>query len=305
MDPAMIRVPAALQATRALGPRWSNWLDVLPARTEALLREWDLRPEGPEAHGSRSLVVPVRTGTGRPAVLKVALPDDGGAQEHLALRYWAGNGAVELLRADPHRAALLLERLDARDLADLWDLEACEVVGELYPRLHVPAPPQLRTLAAVVSARTEQLRALDHDPALPRRLVEQAVSLGAELAADPASTGTLIHTDLHYGNVLSAARGPWLAIDPEPLSGDPHFEPAPMLWNRWEELAGQVREGVRRRFHTLVDVAGFDEDRARAWVVVRMVHNAMAEITGAAAAGRQADRAWLTTCVAVIKAVQG
>ena len=33
-----------------------------------------------------------------------------------------------------------------------------------------------------------------------------------------------------------------------------------MLWNRFEELAGGVRDGVRRRFHTLVDAAGLDED---------------------------------------------
>lgn len=30
-----------------------------------------------------------------------------------------------------------------------------------------------------------------------------------------------------------------------------------------------MRAAVRRRFHTVVDVAGLDEDRARAWVVVR------------------------------------
>ena len=49
-----------------------------------------------------------------------------------------------------------------------------------------------------------------------------------------------------------------------------------MLWNRWEELApADVRvRRLRRRFHTLVDAAGLDEDRARDWVVVRMVLNA-------------------------------
>ena len=115
----------------------------------------------------------------------------------------------------------------------------------------------------------------------------------------------LIHTDLHYGNVLAHAssdtgRAPWLAIDPKPVNGDPHYEIAPMLWNRFEELAGDVRHGVRRRFWTLVDAAGFDEDRARAWVVVRMVHNAMWAVQD----GPQAEPAWLTTCIAVAKAVQ-
>jgi streptomycin 6-kinase len=87
-------------------------------------------------------------------------------------------------------------------------------------------------------------------------------------------------------------------IDPKPVNGDPHYEIAPMLWNRWDDIADDVRAGVRRRLWTLVDAAGFDEDRARAWVIVRMVHNAMW-------ACRETPRAdgWLTICVAVAKAV--
>lgn len=73
-----------------------------------------------------------------------------------------------------------------------------------------------------------------------------------------------------------------------------------MLWNRWDELAGDVRDGVRRRFHAIVDAAGFDEDRARAWIVVRMVHNAVWELQQAT----HPDPRWLTVCVAVAKAVQ-
>src|SRR5699024_8687571 len=116
---------------------------------------------------------------------------------------------------------------------------------------------------------------LPREAPLPRRLVEQAIGLAEDFVADPATDGTMIHGDLHYQNVLACDRAPWLAIDPKPVSGDPHYEPAPMLWNRCDELVGDVREGLRRRFHTLVDDAELDEDRARDWVVVRMVHNAM------------------------------
>ena len=88
------------------------------------------------------------------------------------------------------------------------------------------------------------------------------MALARDLVADPASVGVIIHGDLHHHNVLAADREPWLVIDPKPMSGDPHYEPAPMLWNRWDEIvAGNARENLRRRFHTLVDVAGLDEDR--------------------------------------------
>lgn len=117
-----------------------------------------------------------------------------------------------------------------------------------------------------------------------------------------------MHGDLHYGNVLAADREVWLAIDPKPLRGDPHFEVAPLLWNRWDEVvaSGDVRSAVRRRFHTVVDAALLDEDRARAWVVVREVLNAQWALADAERAGRapgDTEHAVVTRAVSVVKAV--
>lgn len=251
----------------------------------------------------------MRTPSGRPAALKVGFPHPESAQEHLALRHWDGRGAVRLLRADPHRAALLLERLPGEDVGVLDDVEACETVAGLYARLHVPAPASLRRLSVVLGPWLDGLAALPRDAPLPRRLVEQALSLGRDLLGDPGTDGRLVHGDLHYANVLAADREPWVVIDPKPLSGDPHHEVAPLLWNRWDEVvaAGDVRTATRRRFHAVVDTADLDEDRARDWVVVRMVLNAAWAATELRATGRTAspaDRDWSTTCVAVAKAVQ-
>jgi streptomycin 6-kinase len=100
-----------------------------------------------------------------------------------------------------------------------------------------------------------------------------------------------------------------LVIDPKPMSGDPHYEVAPMLWNRWDEVvgSGNVRGAVRRRFHAVVDAAELDEDRARDWVVVREMHNAMWTVEDAWRSGRELDaedRDWITRCIAIAKAVQ-
>lgn len=249
---------------------------------QELLEEWQLTPDGEPGHDGG--VVPVRTAGGRPAVLKLGAAE----HEHLALQHWHGTGAVQLLRADPHRRALLLERVHPEDLADHWDVEACEIVGGLYARLHVPAPPQLPLLSQEVRRWTDRLG----DAPLPRRLVEQAVALGNAFATDEATDGRMLHTDLHYGHVLAGDREPWLAIAPEALNGDPHFEVAPLLWHRWDELAGDVRRGVRARFHAAIDAAGLDEDRARDWVIVRAVVRAAS------------DPAQATLCVSLAKAVQ-
>ncbi len=290
----------------ARGPDWAEWVRRLPSLAAALLEEWELTSDGGPTHGHTALVLPVRAADATEAVLKVGFPHDESEHEHLALQRWGGEGAVRLLRADPRRGALLLERLHTHDLTTVGDLEACEIVAGLYGRIHVPALPQLRTLTSYVDRWNDDLARLLRGAPLPRRLVEQALSLGRDLVADEASTGTMIHGDLHYENVLAADREPWLVIDPKPMSGDPHYEVAPLLWNRWEELeaptSGQsVRGGVRRRFHATIDAAGLDEDRARDWVVVRMMHNAMWAIEDDPAAP---DEETLTCCIAIAKAVQ-
>jgi streptomycin 6-kinase len=262
----------------------------LASVTQSQLERWNLRPDGERVQGSNSMVLPVRTSDGAPAVLKVTLPDAESEHEHLALRRWGGDGAVRLLSADPPRHAILLERLPPQDLSMVSDVDACEVVAGLYGRLHVPAMPQLRMLTSYLERWTREFTALPRSAPIPHRLVEQAIVLCRELADEPG--GSVIHGNLHYENVLAADREPWLAIAPRPVNGDPPYEIAPMLWSRWDELTGDVRDLVRRRFYTLIDAAGLDEERARAWVIVRVVRQAIR------------DPAQVTKYVALAKAVQ-
>ena len=257
-----------------------------------LVADWGLRPDGEPRRTDRATVLPVRR-DGTPAVVRIGAEENSA---HLLLRRWNGDGAVRLLRADPHRRAVLLERLRPQSLETLDDVAACEVVAGLYRRLHVPAMPQLRSLPEVLDEWAEGFSALPRNAPIPHRLVEQATTLCRDLAAVPADH--VLHGNLHYGNVLAADREPWLAISPAPCNGDPAFELAPMLLHRWDEIADHVRAGVQRRFYALVDGAGFDEDRARSWVIVRVVRAAARELEGAH------DAATLTRCVALAKAVQ-
>lgn len=297
----MIEIPAAVTAMSTRGPEWAAWVASLASTAERALQQWRLRLDGRPTHGHCSVVIPVRTVDGASAMLKIGFPDEESEHEHLALRRWGGHGAARLLSADPYHRVLLLERLDTTDLTGLAVEQACQVVADLYRELHVPALPALRPLSFFVNRWTAELAALPRSAPIPHRLVEQAVAVGRDLIGDGAAGDRVIHTDLHYGNVL-AGRGPdagrqWLAIDPKPVNGDPHYEIAPMLWNRWEEISHNVRGGVLRRLWMLVDAAGFDEDRARGWVLVRMVHNAMW-------AAEDGDHSWLTRCITVAKAIQ-
>src|SRR5215475_3337102 len=100
----------------------------LPSVTQNLLAQWKLRGDGEPVQRSGSMVVPVRTADGVPAVLKISLAHAGSEHEHLVLRRWGGDGAVRLLSADPPRRAVLLERLRPHNLGTLSDVDACGVV---------------------------------------------------------------------------------------------------------------------------------------------------------------------------------
>lgn len=261
------------------------------------LERWQLRPDGSAREDAQTVVTPVVTADGVAAVLKVDA--SGGGHEHLVLRRWAGAGAVRLLRADPPERTVLVERLHSRSLLDLPDIEACQIMAGLYSRLHVPPMPQLRSATANLEHWSNTVEQLPRDAPIPRRLVEQASALSRDLSAD-STADVVLHGDLHYGKVLRGDREPWLAIAPHPLNGDRHYELAPMLWHRWDELAGNIRDGVRRRFYALVDAARLDEDRARAWTLIRVAHAWTRELVDEQSLGAPMS----TRYAAIAKAVQ-
>ncbi|WP_020388473.1 aminoglycoside phosphotransferase family protein [Kribbella catacumbae] len=300
-----VEIPAEFLKVGSRGPEWVAWLDRLPRLTSDLLAEWDLRVDGQATYGNCALVVPVLTADSTPGMLKVQFPHWEAETEHLALRIWDGNGAIRLLRADPRRFALLLERAQPRDLTSVEEIEAIEIVAAMYKRLHVPAGPQFRVLSGEAKRWASELSELPASSAVPHRYVEQAAALARDFASDAETDGKLIHTDLHYFNVLAADREPWLVIDPKPLSGDPHYEVAPLLWNRWDEIASarDLRFALRRRFYTIVDAAGLDENRARDWVIVRQMVNVKGAIQDAGT-DQVLPHDWLTRNIAITKAIQ-
>jgi len=216
-------------------------------------------------------------------------------------------GAVELWTADPRRFALLLERAQSdRDLHTIDVLAACEVVAGLYGRLHRPPLPQARRLSDLCQEWANRLPPLAESNLIPRRFVSQAHRLLRDFATDPATDSVLIHSDLHFANVLAADREPWLVIDPKPLSGDPAYEVAPLLWNRWGEAmrAESPRNALLNRLYTVVDVAGLDEDRVRDWIVVREVCNVLWTYEDHLKDGVPIQQDWVTSATTILKAVQ-
>ena len=113
---------------------------------------------------------------------------------------------------------------------------------------------QLRARAAACQLRL--------DPGLARA----GIALFRELPAT-ATSQVLLCTDLHAGNVLAAAREPWLAIDPKPHVGDPAYDPLQHMLNCDERLRSDPH-GLARRMAGLL---GLDPGRVLLWLFARCV----------------------------------
>lgn len=175
-------------------------------------------------------------------------------------------------------------------------------MGGLYGALHRPPTPRLPELRPLLVRWLEQVRAMPRD-AVPSRFVEQALAAADRLLVDAREM--ILHGDLHYENVLAGERAPWIVIDPKGYAGDPAYELAPMLWNRWAELGDDPGGRIRDRFWALVDASGLDELRCRDWVVVRAVICVAWEHVTAAGRELSGDqREWVTRCITVAKAMQ-
>ncbi|MGW8490046.1 aminoglycoside phosphotransferase family protein [Streptomyces sp. NPDC055886] len=279
-------IPQSLVASYAtsFGEEGRAWIARLPSLVADMLERRQLRRDGAAWSGQASLVLPVLRHNGTGAVLKLQLPREETAAALIGLRAWNGEGMVRLLDHDPASSSMLLERLDgARTLASVDDDDvAMGILAGLHARLvAVPAPQGLRGLGDVAAEMLEQApQAITRltDPA-DRRLLRGWASAVAELADDPGDR--LLHWDLHYDNILAAQREPWLAIDPEPLVGDPGFDLWPALDSRWDDVVvakGEPLRVVRRRFDLLTEVLGLDRARAAGWTLGRLLQNALWDI---------------------------
>src|SRR3954451_6207009 len=245
------------------------WLTALPALLDEVAARWRLTLGEPFPYTYASGAVPVRTGDGTHAVLKLQFPDRESEHEGTALRAWAGRGAVRLLAEDQDRHALLLERCEpGHPLFDAPAAELLDVLAGLLPRLWIPPPPGVGTLSEEAARWLAGLEAAwaRTGRELPRALLHEAV-LALEELPDSQGEAVLLNQDLHTKNVLQAQREPWLVIDPKPLAGEREFALAPVLRSIARRDLAEPVPALDRLSAGL----GLDRERARRWTLVQAV----------------------------------
>jgi streptomycin 6-kinase len=308
---ARARVPAGLGWWRAR-PGGAEWLERLPGIVAGCAAEWELvlgEPFEPKAHrvspttatvpaspstGAISYVAPAALPDGTRAVLKVGFPESESEHEADALAHWRGEGAVRLLAADAGSRALLVERCEPGTplCAVAAEDEANDAAAAVLRALWRPAPAdhpfrplagEARRWRAELPARWER-----HGRPFERALLERAVGWIGELLDSPGEP-VVLHQDLHGGNLLRAAREPWLAIDPKPLAGERAFDTGHFLRDLLPSRLDAVVSD--RLVERLAAELALPPERVRAWAFVRSVSNALWSIeTGLGDPGR--DLGW-------------
>jgi streptomycin 6-kinase len=278
-------VPVFAHMTGTPGQR--RWLRTLPDLVEKYEQRWEVTTGSPFRSGTVSWAAPARTRDGQPVVLKITWPHPEAAGEAAGLRTWAGSGAVHLHESDADDFALLIERCEPGDTllsSPLPARQALTQAAQVLARLWEPAADtaavepleaMMRQWAAEGRESWEKVRP-DFDPGL----VEAGLGLLGSLPRTATRT-VVLHGDFNPGNVLRARREPWLAIDPKPMTGDPAFDPEPMLSqidppSRKPDPAAALAE----RYDLVVDIVGIPAERMLAWAFARQVVSALWTVAG-------------------------
>ena len=292
-----VAIPAGLAWWRERGDG-AAWLGRLPRLVSECAELWEL-DVGPAFAGVNvSFAAPVWLPDGSRGVLKVNFPESETECEPDALAHWNGCGAARLLATDPERSALLVERCGPG--TQLWSVEdeeeANRIAASVLRRLWRPPPAAHRFLSLAVEAArwADELAGRWQRLGRPfeRPLLDRALAALRDLGPAQGEP-VVLHQDFHGGNVLSAEREPWLAIDPKPLVGEREFDLASLLRDRRPELGRDPRAGprVRRRLDQLAAELDLDRERLRGWGIAHALAWGVGE-TGVHA-GHVACARWL------------
>ena len=274
------------------GAAGQAWLEQLPHLLLDFSRRWKLRLGDPFDLSYNYVVAAWREDCS-PVVLKMGVPHRELTSEIEATRLFAGQGCARLLEAEPERGALLLERLQpGKMLLEVKDDDqATRIAAGVMRQLWRPveAIPALITAEAWAAglARLRPRFGGATGP-FPPALVSRAEGLFAELLPS-APERLLLHGDLHHANILSAARQPWLAIDPKGVLGEPAFEPYALLHNPFPDAASwpDLRRVQARRLDILRDELGLDRQRMHGYAIAMTVLSAWWDYEDHSAGWRQ------------------
>lgn len=261
--------------TAICGARGEAWLSDLPRLIAELEVEWGLTVHEPFP-GIEFNFVAMATRNGTPVVVKLAPPyvRTEVFAEARYLRERDGRGAVRLLAVDRDRHAILIER--AVPGVPLFEAFKDDPAASVRPAIGVlrsllKEPPVDRTDTGSLDEWFANFRrSLETD--FPRDYAERALGIYERLSTQPGRTYHL-HGDFHPGNVVTAERSPFLAIDPKGIVGHIGYDIAVYLnnlqwWRKGDPGLGDLLDYAIGEFAAAFQ---FTEHEVQGWAFAYMV----------------------------------
>lgn len=270
-----------LEDVKSKGEVGVKWLKEIPQIIKYLERKWEIKV-GEPFDLSFNYVVSATRANSTKAVLKIMFPDAKAFQSEVdALKVFDGEGSVKLFEVSLEHFAMLLERampgIPLKPLED--DKQATKTLASVIKKLQKPVPKQhhftdVKDFAKEIAEYKVNYRGAKNP--LPKYLVDKAEEIIKYLIA--TSTKVVVnHGDLHHGNILSAQREPWLAIDPKGIVAERAYETGCMLRNPYPKLIKQpnLENILTSRIQILAEELELDPIRIKQWGFVQTVLGAI------------------------------
>ncbi len=230
------------------------WLNELPGLVSAISSKLDLR-DLKEATNLTYNYVLSGFQDDNPIILKLGLDHAGLNREALALKCFAGCGAVTVLSEDD--GMLLLERAEPGTSLKSYfpdkEQKSIDIACGVMKKLHQANIPAAHNFPHI----KDWLTALDKDWNIPNHYLQKARKLRDELL-QTSKPDVLLHGDLHHDNILQNGDD-WLVIDPKGVIGEPAYEVATFISNPIPELlhhadAPNIIQGRVTRFAKILEL---------------------------------------------------
>jgi streptomycin 6-kinase len=294
MDEANERqVPGGVrQRVLHLGQRGERWLADLPEVIAHLERVWSIAVEHTLTGGTASYVARARTAEGSDAVLKVAIPEAGFADELRVLAAVQGHGYVRLLAHDIKHEAMLIEALGPPmgSLALSPEQQIALLCRMLRQAWQAPRPAGLVFGPQEEKAGQRAVRVSRIWEDLGHPCGESVVTQALLYAERRASAFDLercvvVHGDPHPWNALQVrtprvgAEAGFVFVDPDGFLADAAYDLGVVLRGWCEQLlaAGPTGAAARARGYCALLSAqtGIDETAIWEWAFLERVSSGL------------------------------
>jgi streptomycin 6-kinase len=258
------------------GPRGDKWFEELPNIIGTLEKQWCIQVGDPYPGIEYNFVARANGQNGSPLVIKIAPPFETVEihGEARFLRVRDGNGAIRLIEHDRALKAILIERAEpGKALHEEFENAPADCIDpaiRVLKQILKPVPTDMSDMVTL-DVWFNNFRRYDTTD-FPARMAERAFEIYERLSKQTDKI-FYIHGDYHLGNVVTAQREPFLAIDPKGIVGHVGYDIAVFLINleRWQRNKPGVNELLNRTVRSFASAFDLSEVEIREWVFAHMV----------------------------------